>query len=46
MIGVRPTVAIAVAGGLLELAWLVYSPLRQLRDTADLEAPEVPGRST
>jgi predicted MFS family arabinose efflux permease len=38
MIGIRPTVAIAVAGGMLRLAWLVCSPLPQLRGTPDLPA--------
>jgi MFS family permease len=37
LIGVRPTVAIAVAGGLLELVWLGYSPLPRLRGTPDME---------
>jgi predicted MFS family arabinose efflux permease len=40
MIGVRPTVAIAVAGGLLTLVWLVWSPLPQLRGTPDLQGYE------
>ncbi|MDQ6672387.1 MAG: MFS transporter [Chloroflexota bacterium] len=30
-IGVRPTVAVAVVGGLLRLVWLAYSPLPRLR---------------
>jgi predicted MFS family arabinose efflux permease len=38
MIGIRPTVAIAVAGGLLRLVWLVCSPLPKLRGTPDLQA--------
>jgi predicted MFS family arabinose efflux permease len=42
VVGVRPTVAIAVAGGLLRLVWLVCSPLPQLRDTPDLRAREYP----
>jgi predicted MFS family arabinose efflux permease len=31
-VGIRPTITVAVAGGLLKLVWLVFSPVRQLRD--------------
>jgi predicted MFS family arabinose efflux permease len=37
LIGVRPTVTIAVAGGLLRLIWLVFSPLPRLRVLPDME---------
>lgn len=43
VIGIRPTVAIAAAGGLLEVVWLVCSPLPHLHATQDLETGEVPG---
>jgi hypothetical protein len=42
VVGVRPTIAIAVAGGLLRLVWLACSPLPQLRGTSELQADENP----
>ena len=37
VIGVRPTVTIAVVGGLLDLVWLGFSPLARMRVLPDTE---------
>jgi MFS family permease len=42
VIGMRPTLLIALAGLLLGILWLIFSPLRQLRDTPTAPVETLP----
>ena len=41
-LGLRPTLVLAAAGGVLSVLWLLPSPIPRIRSLADLDVPEAP----
>ena len=41
-LGLRPTLVLAAAGGVLSVLWLLPSPIPRIRSLADLDTPEAP----